>query len=1670
MNFLNQHNNKLTSFFCLLLLFILIPQTNAGWGFDTSYKYGAIYVRDFVLGDNNKPIYVVYDSESGKELDVIGEAVGSLEKAKVVSGDYYNAWIDQYDKLMDANPDFELINKDSFDPASFKTVTDETITNVPSLKSDTLFVLVKGASQRFSTDGSTLIQLELPINPENRIKSSTKSLLLLENGTVYFETDQNIGFRVAFYGTAEDPYGTGLRQNTDTIYGPLQGVGVDVVGALGAGATDEEGKYAFPVILPPCPGFIYTYSTNATAEIYFRRFSPRGSHAHPYYMTRYGYDVCNGLAALLRNSTSLTGLMAAVNIASYSSTYSQPKTDFLVDIMVLSGKATIQNPDGTSVQVTQQTVYNHEQQPFEREAQQHYDLDGDGTDDVSYLGKIQTNQEGKKEFVRMAATANPEIQGVWLSSIQGTSTISLGVGSTTESLPDLTRIPDWKPDFQDRALVSEISELDFRNTDLYVFRESNGAIVAERKGIKPEEVIKPYDGAGVFEGKYFYNMMIMGAREYNYLKGTKQFEQWQEKSGILDENLYNRNADHLRPGEAVRLIAINRATGYIGTLRTQLQPSGSLTSTLISFPIEDLKMAPPNLKIWAERYTKVKHGLTKDEDRDYQIGNEGAGLADDKKIVIYTEWFDKDDTPLPNTLTKEYTYTGRLAQVVSGYKLQTVTSGIEETANALSHFSIRPGRNIQVVRLPDKVAGKQHLYVQVHAEPATLNPDFGSSAIHQGILKHRPDKYVPFMVPLYDENETNLFKQAYQKALDANPNNTDLEKPEPFYQWVYRPEFQFSVYDLKIDSIRRGALDAEDSDLDTVLSLSPEEDAPVVTNNDELVKIFYNLTTTEYNPLEAWAYDGSKELVFVFGEEEIKATLGEGKEITFDNLDQLDKLDTEDFMSIRLYANNDTANILWEYAFTNIKIAVDLNRDGKVKYDYEMYEKDDAGVEDLNKPTDMTTKDRPFRFWVNNDYDVVNNGGSIDLDIYSCQDLETNTNTNLQSDDNPQVCEEWDEDPKDNTNTSDDMLMKIESFRDLEDFFPLAIKLGHNEITDNYVVKLKAFGVNINLFKGAWKDNDNYKAHDYIHKHTFTEMQMLAAEYSDSPEERGHIKTLRHNESLILSQKDISRLFDNKGVGRFIVEGVSKNETLCVDHYDRCYLSVALYKSNDPEPLSEAKVYLDLHNVKDFYQHVTAGHASDSGGDFDAQYFGSDAITETHEVKLNIFDGLFKGDVVNNDALRKNYILLVHGWRMEEPEKISFAETAYKRLYWSGYTGTFGTFSWPTGWFNKPAHDYSDIGNIYRVVLQANLANYDRSESVARRVGRDLSTRISMFKDASSSVIPQERHVIAHSMGNVLISETLRNSPANSLLFESYTASEAATVAGAYDKTEESLQSHSLLTAQCLLTSIGLDEEVSFETAWRCYNIDNDSDYDIPPDIYRYDLVAKDQNGQLALDDNGNLIIQHGPTSDAKMSESNKGSHYYSGIKNKVGRIINLFNSSDAALSAWELNQFNRPNAGWSYGNEMTDYLDALSDYNFCVASSNNGGLSCIAPTPYTNEIVNSRFFDSGVFTTTEIHWTIPTTENSANILSNIVPGRTRALGQTSSSGEISAERNYDLLLTNSNQDHSAQFHGYYSEIRPGNRAVRARYWNIILSQSLELSKVPELYQYSGLRNTVGIE
>jgi hypothetical protein len=183
------------------------------------------------------------------------------------------------------------------------------------------------------------------------------------------------------------------------------------------------------------------------------------------------------------------------------------------------------------------------------------------------------------------------------------------------------------------------------------------------------------------------------------------------------------------------------------------------------------------------------------------------------------------------------------------------------------------------------------------------SPDFTSTGANPGRLSSRPDRYVPFLVPVFDEEATEIRRQAYREALADNPGAI---KPEPFYRWCYRPEMQYSLYDLDISAINR--------QIDETTSENILESDSIISCEDDWAEILYSLSTTELLPIDYIDLAGDKELVFTVGGQEVTATIGSDQSIRFDNLAHLALLDAEDFLTIRLATNNDAGNVLWEYA------------------------------------------------------------------------------------------------------------------------------------------------------------------------------------------------------------------------------------------------------------------------------------------------------------------------------------------------------------------------------------------------------------------------------------------------------------------------------------------------------------------------------------------------------------------------------------------------------------------------------------------------------------------------------------------------------------------------------------------------------------------------------------
>jgi hypothetical protein len=225
-------------------------------------------------------------------------------------------------------------------------------------------------------------------------------------------------------------------------------------------------------------------------------------------------------------------------------------------------------------------------------------------------------------------------------------------------------------------------------------------------------------------------------------------------------------------------------------------------------------------------------------------------------------------------------------------------------------------------------------------------------------------------------------------------------------------------------------------------------------------------------------------------------------------------------------------------------------------------------------------------------------------------------------------------------------------------------------------------------------------------------------------------------------------------------------------------------------------------------------------------------------------------------------ILFVHGWRMLPWERRAFASTAYKRLYWQNYKGRFVFFSWPTDWMDLGSSHYTDVSFWSTTVPQGlvNIDNFDRSEQRAWNAGPALY-RLAGDLDI---IYPGHVRVMAHSMGNIVVGEALRLATDSGLngLFHTYVALEGATPAHCYDSN----------APVRLLNSIG---GINYDSG--TFN------------LYRY--------------------FWEQPTLPASYSTWRP----YLYDVNAAGRMVNYFNSVDAALNGWRYNQDLKPDLNWFY-------------------------------------------------------------------------------------------------------------------------------------------------------------
>jgi hypothetical protein len=115
---------------------------------------------------------------------------------------------------------------------------------------------------------------------------------------------------------------------------------------------------------------------------------------------------------------------------------------------------------------------------------------------------------------------------------------------------------------------------------------------------------------------------------------------------------------------------------------------------------------------------------------------------------------------------------------------------------------------------------------------------------------------------------------------------------------------------------------------------------------------------------------------------------------------------------------------------------------------------------------------------------------------------------------------------------------------------------------------------------------------------------------------------------------------------------------------------------------------------------------------------------------------------------------------METWEKDRYAETEFKRLYWQGYQGRFGSFRWPT-------------------TFTSYAKTFDDSESNAWASAKGLLNLLTNL----NAEYPGHIYLTAHSHGNVVAGEALRQATQQGLgqVVNTYVAMQGAVPSHAYD-------------------------------------------------------------------------------------------------------------------------------------------------------------------------------------------------------------------------------------------------------------------------------------------------
>jgi Regulator of chromosome condensation (RCC1) repeat/Alpha/beta hydrolase of unknown function (DUF900) len=363
------------------------------------------------------------------------------------------------------------------------------------------------------------------------------------------------------------------------------------------------------------------------------------------------------------------------------------------------------------------------------------------------------------------------------------------------------------------------------------------------------------------------------------------------------------------------------------------------------------------------------------------------------------------------------------------------------------------------------------------------------------------------------------------------------------------------------------------------------------------------------------------------------------------------------------------------------ELMVDANRDGQMSFD-------DPVIHDA----DLTTKDKPYRFWVNDD-----------------DDTELNYNgTPSEEEIVPPSQADW-------------RGHQIVSKRNLEDFARLWIYFGglHEGITSgNIQVGLRWKNVTsgtspaINIYASA----DGEGSDSYIKNDTAAQAQIGDPIFNEAVREKYGVQTIYIGTRYIFKPDYWTGLNANNPKKCLLFEGAGEGKG---------ELEIVFYDQNEIEIGSGGSVWLDLKNIKKLYERAVATPDPLTPLPYQS---GNSAFNDTDITYSPDVSPRFDEPVGEEPQC----LVFVHGWRMSYYDSVSFSETMFKRLWWAGYKGRFAAFRWAT---------------------QTSADSYNTSEWLAWKYGKSLANYIENY--LKNQLPSYTINVAAHSMGNIVTGSAL---------------------------------------------------------------------------------------------------------------------------------------------------------------------------------------------------------------------------------------------------------------------------------------------------------------------------